>query len=377
MKTPKTALWVSCLLLVAVLTVFGRTAWYGFVNYDDDEYVGSNAHVTGGLSGQDVAWAFTHFYASNWHPLTWLSHMLDCQLYGLDAGGPPPDQRLAARRRGHALVSGPAANDRPPLAQRLVAALFAIHPLHVESVAWVAERKDVLSGLFFMLTLLALCRLCPAAPSLGAISVLARLHPGPDGQADAGDRSGGAIAAGLLAAGKTGGLAAVLHGKNSPLRFGGGVLRGDRPGDKGDDRQCREVAVAVPGGQRFGEPGCLPGKILLSDESGRLLSPSPSQLGAGGGGWGLRVAGYSDRHRRSLETKISLPDRGLAMVSGHVDARDRPDASRLPGHGRSLYLPAADRPSHHAGLAVGSPGEPPAGRPRGRSRGLRLRRLSS
>ena len=87
MKTPKTALWVSCLLLVAVLTVFGRTAWYGFVNYDDDEYVGSNAHVTGGLSGQDVAWAFTHFYASNWHPLTWLSHMLDWQFYGLAAGG--------------------------------------------------------------------------------------------------------------------------------------------------------------------------------------------------------------------------------------------------------------------------------------------------
>ena len=153
MKTPKAVLLVSCFLLVAVLAVFGRTVWYGFVSLDDGQYVYSNPHVTGGLSGQDVVWAFSHFYACNWHPLTWLSHMLDCQLYGLRPGGHHLTNVLlhAATAVLLFLVLRRMTGELWPSA--LVAALFAIHPLRVESVAWVAERKDVLSGLFFMLTL--------------------------------------------------------------------------------------------------------------------------------------------------------------------------------------------------------------------------------
>ncbi len=164
MKTSQAVLAVSCFLVVAVLVVFGRTAYqkHGFINFDDDEYVYNNPHVTGGLSLHEAGWAFTHFYASNWHPLTWLSHMLDCQIYHRS------DQPYQQAAWGHHLTSvllHAAAAVLLFLAlwrltaalwpSALVAALFAVHPLRVESVAWASERKDVLSGLFFMLTLLA------------------------------------------------------------------------------------------------------------------------------------------------------------------------------------------------------------------------------
>ncbi len=164
MKTSKAVLAVSCFLVVAVLAVFGRTVVqkYPFIDFDDGEYVYENSHVTGGLSLGEAGWAFTHFSASNWHPLTWLSHMLDCQIYHRS------DQPYQQAAWGHHLTNvllhaGAAvllflALWRLTVAvwpSALVAALFAIHPLRVESVAWISERKDVLSGLFFMLTLLA------------------------------------------------------------------------------------------------------------------------------------------------------------------------------------------------------------------------------
>jgi Flp pilus assembly protein TadD len=140
---------------LAVLLVFGQTLQHDFVNYDDAAYVVENRHVTAGLTVPAVVWAFRSDHASNWHPLTWLSHMLDCQMYGLNAGGHHLSNLLlhAASAMVLFLVLWRMTGDLWPGA--LVAALFAIHPLHVESVAWVAERKDVLSGLFFMLTLAA------------------------------------------------------------------------------------------------------------------------------------------------------------------------------------------------------------------------------
>ncbi len=142
-------------LLLAVALVFGQTVGYEFVNYDDNSYVYENPQVAQGLSARSIVWAFTSFHFSNWHPLTSLSHMLDCQLYGLQAGGHHLTSVLL--HAGVAIllfllllrITG----DLWPSA--IVAAVFAIHPLRVESVAWVAERKDVLSGLFFMLTLWA------------------------------------------------------------------------------------------------------------------------------------------------------------------------------------------------------------------------------
>ena len=142
-------------LLLSVVLVFGQTVRHEFINFDDNNYVYENPQVTHGLTAQGIAWAFTHVHASNWHPLTWLSHMLDCQLYGLKPWGHHLTNVLlhAATAILLFLVLRRMTGDLWPSA--FVAAVFAIHPLRAESVAWVAERKDVLSGLFFMLTLWA------------------------------------------------------------------------------------------------------------------------------------------------------------------------------------------------------------------------------
>ena len=150
------AVWAVCgFLLLAVAAVFGQTVTYEFVNFDDPDYVYRNARMTQGLTFDGIAWAMTTNCCTNWHPLTWLSHMLDCQIYGPCAGGHHLTSVLL-----HAitavllfLVLRRMTSDLWPSA--FVAAVFAVHPLHVESVAWVTERKDVLSGLFFVLTLAA------------------------------------------------------------------------------------------------------------------------------------------------------------------------------------------------------------------------------
>ncbi len=131
---------------------------HGFVNYDDDEYVVQNAAVRDGLTRQGIVWAFTTFEAANWHPLTWLSHMLDVEIFGLWAGGHRLTSLLlhlaSTLLLFHVLRRMTGASWRPAF----VAAIFALHPLHVESVAWVAERKDVLSTFFGMLAVLAYAR---------------------------------------------------------------------------------------------------------------------------------------------------------------------------------------------------------------------------
>jgi Flp pilus assembly protein TadD len=128
---------------------------HDFVNFDDDDYVTANPVVLRGLTWHGVAWAFTTEHAVNWHPLTWLSHMLDVQLYGLDAGAHHLTNLLF--HIGNTLLLFGLLHRMTGALGRsaFVAGLFAVHPLHVESVAWVAERKDVLSTLFWMLTLWA------------------------------------------------------------------------------------------------------------------------------------------------------------------------------------------------------------------------------
>ena len=142
-------------LLAAVAIVFGQTVGHDFVDFDDSKYVYENPQVCEGLTAEGIGWAFTSSHACNWHPLTWLSHMLDCQFYGRNPAGHHLTNVLlhAATAIVLFLVLQRATGDLWPSA--LVAALFAVHPLRAESVAWVAERKDVLSGLFFMLTLAA------------------------------------------------------------------------------------------------------------------------------------------------------------------------------------------------------------------------------
>ena len=156
-KTGRRSVTVCVCIFLAVLPwlVFGQTLRHDFVNYDDPRYVYQNTRITSGLNIAGIAWAFTHIHAENWHPLTTITHMLDCQLYGLNAGGHhftnAPFHTVAVVLLFLALRQMTGALWR----SAFVTALFAIHPLHVESVAWVAERKDVLSGVFFMLTLLA------------------------------------------------------------------------------------------------------------------------------------------------------------------------------------------------------------------------------
>jgi tetratricopeptide (TPR) repeat protein len=136
-----------------VLAVFGQTAHFGFINYDDDLNVYENATVQKGVSIEAVGWAFTHTQVANWIPLTTLSHMLDCQLFGLHAGGHHLVNVLW--HAGNAVLLFLVLRQMTGRLWRsaFVAAVFAIHPLRAESVAWVSERKDVLSGFFFLLTL--------------------------------------------------------------------------------------------------------------------------------------------------------------------------------------------------------------------------------
>jgi hypothetical protein len=158
---------VCGLLLLAVATVFGQTVGHDFVNLDDQEYVYQNPYVLKGLTGQDIAWAFTHRVSAQWTPLTLLSLMADAQVFG--GNGAKADLARLAAGMHFVSVALHAANvvllffvlramtgDLWPSA--LVAAIFAVHPLHVESVAWITERKDALSGLFGLLTLAAYVR---------------------------------------------------------------------------------------------------------------------------------------------------------------------------------------------------------------------------
>lgn len=144
-------------ICLAVLTwaVFGQTLRHDFVNYDDPRYVYQNTRITSGLNIAGIAWAFTHIHSENWHPLTTITHMLDSSLYGLKAGGHHFTNVLLHTVAVVLLFLLLQQMTGALWKSAFVAAVFAIHPLHVESVAWVAERKDVLSGIFFMLTLLS------------------------------------------------------------------------------------------------------------------------------------------------------------------------------------------------------------------------------
>ena len=146
---------VCAALAFAVAMIYAPVATYGFVNWDDPEYVTNNPMVRAGITLAGFRWAFTTVHAANWHPLTWLSHMLDVQLFSLEAGWHHVSSVLlhltgtlllfAWLRRATGAVGRSA----------VVAALFAVHPSHVESVAWIAERKDTLSTVFWMISVWA------------------------------------------------------------------------------------------------------------------------------------------------------------------------------------------------------------------------------
>src|ERR1035441_5370813 len=153
-----------CILLVAgTLAVYWPVLTCDFVNIDDWAYVTDNANVKAGLAWNSVVWAFRSTLAGNWHPLTCLSHMLDCQVYGLHASGHHLTNLLFHVANPLLLFLVLQRMTQSTWRSALVAALFAVHPLHVESVAWVAERKDLLCAFFALLTLLAYGRFAERA----------------------------------------------------------------------------------------------------------------------------------------------------------------------------------------------------------------------
>jgi Tfp pilus assembly protein PilF len=149
---------LSLLLAVVTLAVYWRALSCEFIDYDDPDYFSNNPHVLAGLNGSGIRWAFTTYSSANWHPLTWLSLMLDATLFGTGPAGPHLTNVLLHTANAFLLFLVLWRLTMKVWPGAAVAALFALHPLHVESVAWVAERKDVLSGFFFLLTLLAWVR---------------------------------------------------------------------------------------------------------------------------------------------------------------------------------------------------------------------------
>src|SRR5438876_8651067 len=154
------------LLLTGIsLAVFAQTIRHDFVNFDDDMYVYNAPAIQAGPTLKGIVAAFTSPHARNWHPLTTLSHMLDCRLYGLNAGGHHATNVVLHTIAVLLLFRVLRQMTGAVWKSMVVAALFAVHPLHVESVAWVSERKDVLSAVFFLLMLGAYGRYA-RAPSI-------------------------------------------------------------------------------------------------------------------------------------------------------------------------------------------------------------------
>jgi Flp pilus assembly protein TadD len=152
-RAKKRTLLLGVVLVIATLVLYYPAIHHPFVNYDDDGYVTQNHHVQAGLTWETVAWALTTYNQANWHPVTWLSHALDCQLFQLDPAGHHGTNVLLHGLNAALLfwillqATGSAGRSF------MVAALFALHPINVESVVWVAERKNLLSMLFFLLAL--------------------------------------------------------------------------------------------------------------------------------------------------------------------------------------------------------------------------------
>src|SRR5213082_766534 len=153
-------------LAVVTLAVYAQVIGHQFITLDDPTYIQENSMVKRGVTLAGLTWAFTTFHVANWHPLTWISHMIDCQFFGTDAGGHLLVNALIHVANTLLVFAFLSRTTHARWPSALVAALFALHPLHVESVAWAAERKDTLSTFFGLLSLIAYVRYAEA-PSSG------------------------------------------------------------------------------------------------------------------------------------------------------------------------------------------------------------------
>lgn len=372
-------LWITLALIAVNVIVYAPVWRFDFVTVDDPIYVSNNPHVAGGLTRGGVSWAFTTFHAGYWIPLIWLSHMLDVQLYGMNAGLHHVTNVLL-HIVNTILLFGLLYRVTGALGRSaFVAALFAVHPLHVESVVWVTERKDVLSTLFWMLTLWAYIRYA-REPRWDRYLMMLLF-----------------VALGLMAKPMLVMLPFVLLLLDVwPLRRVelGGAARGPKGSASHPNqlsiwlRLVREklplLALAAASSvltylaqQRTGavsEPGALPFTVRLENalESyiayiGKMLWPTqlsvfytypgvvPRMVGGRGyPGSACRIDRGDPGHSAS---PVSF--RRMVLVSGNAGAGHGLDSSRTPGNGGSLCLRAAHWDFHRVGL--GSPGLSGAG----------------
>ena len=164
MRPDKKFFLMSCLVLaLGTFALYSPVGGFSFIDFDDDEYVSENPITQAGLTWRGFRWAFGGIHVGNWHPVSWLSHMVDCQLFGLNAGGHHLMSVLFHVANALLLFAFLRGATGALWRSAIVAALFAWHPLHVESVAWVAERKDVLSAFFWLLTIIAYAKFAQGA----------------------------------------------------------------------------------------------------------------------------------------------------------------------------------------------------------------------
>ena len=389
------AIWVAGLLSAVTLASFWPVFHNDFIKFDDPDYVTANPHVATGLTWENVGWAFRSGHAANWHPLTWLSHMLDVQMFGLRPGWHHLTSLLIHTANALLLFMVLRRMTGAEWRSAFVAGFFAVHPLHVESVAWVAERKDVLSTFFFLLTLWAYVRYAEGRrknaeprPRSAAPSTL-------NSAAKDGLRRTGftfrvspfylvallffvlglmskpmlvtlpfvLLLAGLLAA------AAVRTAKpndfgpagmrKNPLPLPGNSLqRPDVPGSEQEPSHTLRSAVGAAVGQCHRILCQVPGRGVLAGKAGDFLSapqcpifrPAPRCAASG-----VRpMAGVADRRcgpvagvdivgRPAPPEAAALACHRMVLVSGHAGSSHRHYSSRRPGNGGSLYLYPANR----------------------------------
>ena len=264
------------------VAVFAPVWTFDFVSYDDPWYVTQNPHVAGGLSWRGLWWALTTGYLFYWHPVTWLSHMIDVQLFGLWAGGHHLTSLLLHIANAGLLFGLLRRVTGAPWRSALVAAAFAVHPLHVESVAWIAERKDVLSTLFLMLTLRAYVAYVERQTARRHLAVLLCFAVGLMAKPMLVTLPVLLLLLDVWPLRRFGGRAELTTGTASPTRSGAVAARGEAPalrpgarrgrGDVRDPVACRrrrrpDPAIArLPPGQR---PALVRGGYI-----GRFLWPT-------------------------------------------------------------------------------------------------------
>ncbi len=192
---------LALLIVIVTFMAFQPMLRHEFLNIDDPVYVTDNVYVKNGLCLESVQWAFSTLHAEFYHPLTWLSLMLDTDLYGVNPAGYLSSNLILHVLNSLLLLAVFVKMTHLPLASFFVALLFAIHPLHIESVAWIAERKDVLSTFFWMLTLWCYISLRKQAAQGSLCCRSSDLPARAHGKADAGHPAARVAGIGLLAVG--------------------------------------------------------------------------------------------------------------------------------------------------------------------------------